>query len=85
MWVIKRNACYSVLLLLLLSTHLAQGADYVREKKWADEITPGIVVGDPVYLEEKPVTGFSPSIPRRPMRRRALSSCMAWAFIRIGA
>jgi pimeloyl-ACP methyl ester carboxylesterase len=29
-----------------------QGADYVREKKWADEITPGIVVGDPIYLEQ---------------------------------
>ena len=25
-------------------------ADYAREKKWADEIIPGIVVGDPVYL-----------------------------------
>jgi len=29
---------------------LAAGADYVREKKWADEIMPGLVVGDPVYL-----------------------------------
>ena len=29
------------------------GADYAREKKWADEITPGIVVGDPVYPQEK--------------------------------
>jgi pimeloyl-ACP methyl ester carboxylesterase len=35
----------------LVMAPLAQGADYVREKKWADEITPGIVVGDPVYLE----------------------------------
>ena len=26
-------------------------ADYAREKKWADEIIPGIVVGDTVYLE----------------------------------
>lgn len=25
--------------------------DYGREKKWADEIVPGIVVGDPIYLE----------------------------------
>ncbi|MBT9568000.1 MAG: DUF3530 family protein [Thiobacillus sp.] len=25
--------------------------DYGREKKWADEIVPGLVVGDPVYLE----------------------------------
>ena len=26
-------------------------ADYAREKKWADEVLPGLVVGDPVYLE----------------------------------
>lgn len=26
-------------------------ADYAREKKWADEVVPGLVVGDPVYLE----------------------------------
>lgn len=26
-------------------------ADYAREKKWADEIVPGLVVGDPVYLQ----------------------------------
>jgi len=44
---------YHVLVLLLMVVHLVYGADYVREKKWADEITPGIVVGDPVYLEEK--------------------------------
>jgi len=44
---------YLVLFLLLISAPVAQGADYVREKKWADEVTPGIVVGDPVYLEQK--------------------------------
>jgi pimeloyl-ACP methyl ester carboxylesterase len=43
--------CYIVPVLLLIVVHLAYGADYAREKKWADEITPGIVVGDPVYLE----------------------------------
>src|SRR5678816_4385424 len=42
---------YIVQVLLLIVVQLAYGADYVREKKWADEITPGIVVGDPVYLE----------------------------------
>lgn len=31
---------------------LAQGADYAREKKWADEISPAILVGDPVYLDQ---------------------------------
>jgi len=42
---------YVVQVLLLIVVQLAYGADYVREKKWADEISPGIVVGDPVYLE----------------------------------
>jgi len=28
-------------------------ADYAREKRWADEITPAILVGDPVYLTLK--------------------------------
>lgn len=40
-----------VQLLLLIVAPLAYGADYVREQKWADEITPGIVVGEPVFLE----------------------------------
>ena len=38
-------------LLLLVSQSTFAVADYAREKKWADEIIPGIVVGDPVYLE----------------------------------
>ncbi|WP_197722175.1 DUF3530 family protein [Sulfuriflexus mobilis] len=29
------------------------GADYAREKRWADEITPAIVVGEVVYLTQK--------------------------------
>jgi pimeloyl-ACP methyl ester carboxylesterase len=44
---------YLVLFLLLISVDVAQAADYAREKKWADEITPGIVVGDPVYLRAR--------------------------------
>lgn len=27
--------------------------DYAREKRWADEITPAILVGEPVYLAQK--------------------------------
>lgn len=42
-----------VILLLLVSQLAFAGADYVREKKWADEVVPGVVVGDPVYLELK--------------------------------
>lgn len=41
----------TVILLLLASTFAFAGADYAREKKWADEIIPGIVIGDPVFLE----------------------------------
>jgi pimeloyl-ACP methyl ester carboxylesterase len=38
-------------LLVVLLAFLTSGANYAREKKWADEIIPGIVVGDPVFLE----------------------------------
>lgn len=45
---------YLILLLLLtLQSAWAANSDYAREKKWADEIVPGVVVGDPVYLEAK--------------------------------
>lgn len=40
-------------LLLVVSVSAFAASDYAREQKWADEITPGIVVGDPVYLEQK--------------------------------
>jgi len=43
----------TIFILLLVSQLTFAGADYAREKKWADEIVPGIVVGDPVYLELK--------------------------------
>lgn len=29
----------------------ASASDYVREKKWADEVTPAVLTGDPVWLE----------------------------------
>lgn len=44
-------------LILLLSAMLvlpAQAADYAREKKWADEVLPAVLVGDPVWLEDGP-------------------------------
>jgi pimeloyl-ACP methyl ester carboxylesterase len=37
--------------LLSLSAFAGTLADYAREKKWADEVVPGLVVGDPVYLQ----------------------------------
>jgi pimeloyl-ACP methyl ester carboxylesterase len=39
--------------LLLAPTLSFAQADYAREKRWADEITPAILVGDPVYLAQK--------------------------------
>lgn len=33
--------------------------DYAREKRWADEIVPALVVGDPVYLQQ--ARGKNPS------------------------
>lgn len=44
-----------LILLAFIGQLLAQpsfGADYTREKKWADEVVPGVVVGDPVYLKQ---------------------------------
>ena len=40
-------------LFALFFAPIAMGADYEREKRWADEITPGIVVGAPVYLQTR--------------------------------
>lgn len=40
----------------LLATTLTQvhaAADYMREQRWADEITPSILVGEPIYLSQK--------------------------------
>ena len=47
-----RTLWIMLMLFAPLST-LAAPPDYTREKKWADEITPGIVVGDPVTLSLK--------------------------------
>lgn len=30
----------------------ALASDYAREKKWADEVLPAVMTGDPVYLEQ---------------------------------
>lgn len=59
-------------LVLLIAAPLAYGADYLREKKWADEITPGIVVGDPVYLEGRAGHRFLTIYSEAPMARAGL-------------
>lgn len=42
----------SLLLWLLFCILPAAAQDYAREKRWADEIVPAVVVGDPVWLQQ---------------------------------
>jgi hypothetical protein len=42
-----------VCLAFVLAAPLARGQDYAREKRWADEVVPNVVVGDAVWLKEK--------------------------------
>jgi dienelactone hydrolase len=44
---------YLFLLMFIYGIANAQTPDTAREKRWADEITPGILVGDAVYLAQK--------------------------------
>lgn len=37
--------------LTTLTTLSSHAADYAREAKWADEVTPSVLTGDPVWLE----------------------------------
>jgi pimeloyl-ACP methyl ester carboxylesterase len=39
-------------LVCLLAAPAARAQDYAREKRWADEVVPNLVVGDAVWLEE---------------------------------
>jgi pimeloyl-ACP methyl ester carboxylesterase len=39
------------LLFALLFSLSASAADYARERKWADEVLPAVLTGDPVWLE----------------------------------
>lgn len=51
---IKKISVICVIWIILVSTNLAvAAADYAREQRWADEVTPGIVVGEAVYLKQK--------------------------------
>ncbi len=45
------RALISILSFYICLNALA-AADYDREKKWADEILPSVLTGDPVYLEQ---------------------------------
>jgi pimeloyl-ACP methyl ester carboxylesterase len=43
---------FFALLFALLFTLPSLAADYAREQKWADEILPAVLTGDPVWLEQ---------------------------------
>ena len=44
---------FPVVVALLVSSACLAQANYAREKRWADEISPGLVVGDAIYLAQK--------------------------------
>ncbi|MEO7760765.1 MAG: alpha/beta fold hydrolase [Casimicrobiaceae bacterium] len=44
------RSLFAIAMLLVAVTASAQ--DYAREKRWADEIVPAVVVGDPVWLQQ---------------------------------
>lgn len=43
---------YLLALAALLASLNALAADYAREQKWADEVLPSVLVGDPVWLAQ---------------------------------
>lgn len=49
---VEMRILLAVVALVISAACFAQ-ADYAREKRWADEITPGLVLGDTVYLTQK--------------------------------
>ena len=42
---------FLTLLIVLWLALPASASDYAREKKWADEVLPSVLTGDPVWLE----------------------------------
>ena len=42
---------FTALLLGMFLATLAMASDYAREQKWADEILPSVLVGDPLWLD----------------------------------
>ena len=65
------------LVALLLAVSLlcfAQAAqpDYAREKRWADEITPAILVGDPVYGKKRSIDPLLGPFPRQALHAERL-------------
>lgn len=48
----RKGYLWGVLLQGLLLATQALAADYAREQKWADEVLPAVLTGDPVWLEQ---------------------------------
>lgn len=47
-----RNVARALALVAALAiAHAPAAQDYAREKRWADEVVPSVVVGDPLWLE----------------------------------
>jgi alpha/beta superfamily hydrolase len=44
------RSALSLVVLFAACVKLCSGADYAREQRWAQEVAPALVVGDPVYL-----------------------------------
>jgi pimeloyl-ACP methyl ester carboxylesterase len=65
-----RAACLSLLLAVAGCTAAEVKPDYAREQRWAAQITPGLVVGDAVYLEAPPQPKFL-ALYAAPARARA--------------
>lgn len=49
----SRLLCASLLLLFGSINNSIAAPDYAREARWANEVIPGLVVGDPIYLTQK--------------------------------
>jgi len=47
-----KNLMIYIALLVQFLALPGYASDYAREKKWADEVVPDLVVGDPVYLRQ---------------------------------
>jgi pimeloyl-ACP methyl ester carboxylesterase len=43
---------FLVLVMLMFATLSAGAQDYFREKRWSDQIVPGLVVGEPIWIKQ---------------------------------
>jgi len=62
----------AVAALLAALTATAAQPDYAREKRWADEVVPGLVVGDAVWLQQKSGHKFLGILTEAPKPRGAV-------------